>query len=360
MGLWPGNLLLELDKALLGPSSFVRIAANLEIIMSANNSVQVVGGATLPSIGLGMWKIANADAGAIVRQAINVGYRHLDAACDYGNEREVGDGIRTALGDKLCTRQQLWITSKLWNTYHHPNHVRPALERTLRDLQVDYLDLYLIHFPITLKYVPIDSRYPPGWFYDPAAPISKMEIDSVPIADTWGAMEEIYKAGLVRHIGVSNFGCSLIRDLLSTATVRPAVLQVESHPYLTQAKLLRYCQQEQIAYTAFSPLGAGSYIPLGMATEAESVLNENVVRDIAANHQKTPAQIVLRWGVQRGTAVIPKTSQAHRLTENLNVFDFELSADEMLSIAKLDRNQRFNDPGAFCEPAFGCYYPIYE
>ena len=328
--------------------------------MSPKKSVPVVGGSELPSVGLGMWKIPNANTADIVRQAISVGYRHLDAACDYGNEREVGDGIRKAIADKVCSREQLWVTSKLWNTYHHPNHVRPALERTLRDLQVDYLDLYLIHFPITLKHVSIETRYPPGWIFDPSAPHPRMETDSVPIAETWGAMEEIHKAGLVRHIGVSNFGCSLIRDLLSTATIRPTVLQVESHPYLSQEKLLRYCRQEQIAYTAFSPLGAGSYIPLGMATEADSVLNENLVRDIAANHQRTPAQVVLRWGVQRGTAVIPKTSQANRLSENLSVFDFELSSDEMLSIAKLDRNQRFNDPGAFCEPAFGCYYPIYE
>ena len=328
--------------------------------MSPKMSVPVLGGAQLPSVGLGMWKIANADTATVVRQAISVGYRHLDAACDYGNEREVGQGIRAAIDDKVCSREQLWITSKLWNTYHHPSHVRPALERTLRDLQVDYLDLYLIHFPITLKYVPIETRYPPGWIFDPSAPKPKMEVDSVPIAETWGAMEEIHQAGLVRHIGVSNFGCSLIRDLLSTASIRPAVLQVESHPYLTQEKLLRYCQQEQIAYTAFSPLGAGSYIPLGMATETDSVLNENLVREIAASHQKTPAQIVLRWGVQRGTAVIPKTSQVSRLVENLSIFDFELSADEMGSLAKLDRNQRFNDPGAFCEPAFGCYYPIYE
>lgn len=328
--------------------------------MSDCKSVPITGGAILPSVGLGMWKIPNADTPDIVRQAIRAGYRHLDCACDYGNEREVGDGIRKATADKACSREQLWITSKLWNTYHHPQHVRPALERTLSDLQVDYLDLYLIHFPITLKHVPIETRYPPGWFFDPAAAKPKMEIDSVPIAETWGAMEEIHEAGLAKHIGVSNFGCSLIRDLLSTASVRPAVLQVESHPYLTQEKLLRYCQQEQIAYTAFSPLGAGSYVPLGMATEAESVLKEEAVLEIAATHRKTPAQIVLRWGVQRGTAVIPKTRQVDRLHENINIFDFELSANEMQSIAKLNRHQRFNDPGAFCEPAFGCFYPIYE
>jgi len=339
---------------------YFQIDLEIEIIMSTDKSIPVVGGATLPSVGLGMWKIANADAAAIVQKAISVGYRHLDAACDYGNEREVGDGIRNAICDKASTREQLWVTSKLWNTYHHPKHVRPALERTLRDLQVDYLDLYLIHFPITLEHVPIETRYPPGWFYDPSATSPTMESDSIPIADTWGAMEEIHRAGLVRHIGVSNFGCSLIRDLLTTASVRPAVLQVESHPYLTQEKLLRYCRQEQIAYTAFSPLGAGSYIPLGMATDADCVQGQPVVREIATAHGKTPAQVVLRWGVQRGTAVIPKTSQPQRLVENLDIFDFELTSDEMQSIAKLDRNQRFNDPGAFCESAFGCFYPIYE
>ncbi len=328
--------------------------------MSMNDTVRVASGASMPSVGLGLWKIDNAQAANLVRQAIQLGYRHLDAACDYGNEREVGEGIHQAINDKLATRDQLWITSKLWNTFHHPKHVRPALEKTLRDLKVEYLDLYLIHFPIALKHVPIETRYPPGWFYDPAAASPKMEPDSVPIAETWGAMEEVYRAGLVRHIGISNFGCSLIRDLLSTATVRPSVLQVESHPYLTQSKLLRYCQQEQIAYTAFSPLGAGSYISLGMATDADSVLGQPLVREIADNHQKTPAQIVLRWGVQRGTAVIPKTSQPHRLVENLDIFDFELTSEEMQAIAKLDRNQRFNDPGVFCESAFGCFFPIYE
>ena len=324
------------------------------------SKVKVSSGSHLPSVGLGLWKIANADAASMVHEAVQAGYRHLDSACDYGNECETGDGIQRVISDRICSRDDLWITSKLWNTYHHPQHVRPALERTLRDLKVDYLDLYLIHFPITLKHVPFEKRYPPGWFYDPDAAQPKMELDSVPIAETWGAMEEIYKAGLAKHIGVSNFGCSLIRDLLSTASVRPAVLQVESHPYLTQEKLLRYCEQEQIAYTAFSPLGAGSYVPLGMATDADSVLTEPTVQAIAKARGKTAAQVVLRWGVQRGTAVIPKTSRVERLKENISIFDFELTEDEMQSISKLDRNQRFNDPGVFCEKAFGCYYPIYE
>lgn len=173
-------------------------------------------------------------------------------------------------------------------------------------------------------------------------------------------MEELVDLGLVKQIGVSNFSIALIRDLLTQCRIRPSVLQVESHPYLVQAKLLRYCQQESIAMTAFSPLGAPSYIPLGMATVGDSVLEHPVVVGIAKSHGKSPAQVVLRWGVQRGTSVIPKSSNPDRLRENLDVDGFVLSQEEMGRIEALDRNQRFNDPGVFCEQAFNTFFPIYE
>lgn len=289
-----------------------------------------------------------------------MGYRHLDCAADYGNEGDVGEGIERVLKDGLCTRDSLWVTSKLWNTYHRPSHVGRACRRTLQDLRLDYLDLYLIHFPISLAYVPFEARYPAGWFYDPDAKPPQMVPDPVPIAETWGAMERLVDEGLVRHIGISNFGVSLIRDLLSYCSIRPSVLQVESHPYLVQSKLLRYCQSEQIAFTAFSPFGAPSYIPLGMATDQDSVMGDPIVVEIARSVGRTPAQVVLRWGVQRGTAVIPKSSSRGHLDENLQLFDFELSEEQMAGICRLDRHQRFNDPGVFCEQAFGCFYPIYE
>jgi D-xylose reductase len=313
-----------------------------------------------PTVGLGLWKIANDQAAQAVEAAIEIGYRHIDSASDYGNESFSGEGIAAALSKKAVTRDELWVTSKLWNTNHRSEHVRAACEKSLQDLQVDYLDLYLIHFPISLKYVDPQTRYPAGWFYDPEATNPKMEVDAVPIRETWEAMQDLVKAGLVRQIGVSNFNVSLIRDILSYATIRPSVLQVESHPYLVQSKLLRYCQSESIHMTAFSPLGAPSYVSIGMATEADSVLTEPTVLEIAREIGCTPAQAVLAWGIQRGTSVIPKTTRPTRLQENLDSQRFLLSNERMQSIQALDRARRFNDPGVFCEQAFGGFYPIYE
>jgi D-xylose reductase len=317
-------------------------------------------GDSFPAVGLGLWKIDPAQSAQVVFDAAQIGYRHFDAACDYGNERQVGDGLQRIMKEGVCRRQELWVTSKLWNTYHAPEHVRPAVERSLRDLQIEYLDLYLIHFPIALKFVPFEKRYPPGWFFDPLAPEPRMHPAGVPIHETWRAMEGLVQSGLVRNIGVSNFNTSLLRDLLSYAEIRPAVLQVELHPYLTQDKLVRFCDEQSIVVTGFSPLGAGSYLSIGMADKSESALDEPIVRDIAQRHGKTPAQVALRWGVQRGTAVVPKSTRRERLQENLSIFDFELTAAEMTAISALNRNRRFNDPGVFCESAFNTFFPIYE
>jgi len=319
-----------------------------------------VGEVQMPSVGLGLWKIEREKVAHVVRQAIEAGYRHLDSAADYGNEVEVGHGIKQALADGLCTREQLWITSKLWNTFHAADHVEQACDKTLQDLGVDYLDLYLIHFPISLQYVPIATRYPPEWIFDPQAQPPEMKIAPVPLAETWRAMEALVAKGKVKRIGVCNYNSALLHDLMAYAKIKPALLQVESHPYLTQQRLLRLAADYDIAVTTFSPLGSLSYIALDMAREEESLLQQPVVLAAAQRVERSPAQILLRWGVQRGTAIIPKTSRVERLRENLALFDFSLTAQEMEAISALNCNRRFNDPGLFCELAFAKFYPIYD
>ncbi|KAA5545356.1 aldo/keto reductase [Roseiconus nitratireducens] len=321
---------------------------------------KLAGGDTIPSVGLGLWKIAPDAVAGCVHRAIELGYRHIDAACDYGNEAEAGVGLAASLESGLVQRDQLWVTSKLWNTYHKPEHVRAACERTLHDLKLDYLDLYHIHFPISLAFVPFEERYPPGWFFDPDADEPKMVEQPVPILETWQAMTELVQAGLVRHLGVCNFGVSLLRDLMASSETKPSVLQVELHPYLTQEKLLRFCHQQGIHVTGFSPLGAQSYFSLGMAGDEEGVIDLDVIKSIASQHGKTAAQVVLRWGVQRGTSIVPKTSRSERLRENIDLFDFELTDIQMETISDLDQHRRFNDPGDFGEKAFNTFMPIYE
>jgi D-xylose reductase len=314
----------------------------------------------MPAVGLGLWKLDLDEVADTVYNAIKTGYRHLDSAADYGNEKQVGEGIARAIADGLCRREDLWITSKLWNTFHRQEHVQAACKKSLDDLGIEYFDLYLVHFPIALKYVDFNDRYPPEWIFNPGDEYPAMEPDAVPLSETWTAMEGLVENQLARKIGVCNYSAVLLHDLMSYARIKPAMLQIESHPYLTQEALIRTAQAYNIAVTAFSPLGALSYVSIDMATAGDSVLSEPVVIKAAERAGATPAQVVLRWGVQRGTAVIPKTSKAERLMENLSLSNFSLTDDEMASISSLNQNRRFNDPGVFCEGAFGKFHSIYD
>lgn len=324
------------------------------------NQVINVTGQRMPAVGLGLWKIDADTVGDAVYHAIKLGYRHLDSAADYGNEKQVGEGIARALADGLCSREELWVTSKLWNTYHRREHVEAACRKSMADLGLDYLDLYLVHFPIALRYVEFADRYPPEWIYDPAAAEPGMQLDAVPLSETWGAMEQLVEAGIARQIGVCNYSASLLHDLMSYARIKPAMLQIESHPYLTQEAVLRTAQAYNIAVTAFSPLGSLSYVSLDMASANDSVLTEPVVMAAAKRSGASAAQVVLRWGIQRGTAVIPKTSNPDRLIENITLSEFSLTGQEMQAISGLNQNRRFNDPGVFCELAFGTFHAIYD
>jgi len=317
-------------------------------------------GDSMPSVGLGLWKIPKEDCANTAYEAVKAGYRCFDEACDYGNEHECGEGLRRALREGLVARKDLFVTSKLWNTYHRKEHVRAACRRSLEDFGLDYLDLYLIHFPISLKFVPFDTRYPPEWSHDPNSDRPSMVEDPVPMQETWEALEELVADGLVRNIGVCNVGTTMLRDILSYAKIKPAVLQVELHPYNSQQKLVRFCREKGIAVTGFSNLGAISYVELGGATAHDSCLEEPAVRKIAAAHGRSAAQVVLRWAVQHGTAIVPKTTKTARLRENLALFDFELAPEEMEAIDALNKDRRFNDPGVFCEGGFNTFFPIYE
>ena len=324
-----------------------------------NQAINVTG-QLMPAVGLGLWKLDLDEVADTVYNAIKTGYRHLDSAADYGNEKQVGEGIARAIADGLCRREDLWITSKLWNTFHRQEHVQAACKKSLTDLGIEYFDLYLIHFPISLKYVDFNDRYPPEWIFNPGDEHPAMELDAVPLSETWGAMEGLVEGQLARKIGICNYSAVLLHDLMSYARIKPAMLQIESHPYLTQEALIRTAQAYNIAVTAFSPLGALSYVSIDMATAGDSVLSEPVVIKAAERAGATPAQVVLRWGVQRGTAVIPKTSKIERLVENLTLSNFSLTDEEMASISSLNQNRRFNDPGVFCETAFGRFHSIYD
>lgn len=316
----------------------------------------------MPAIGLGLWKAEAGQTEVAVYEAIKMGYRHLDGACDYGNEKEVGVGIKRAISEGICTREDLWITSKLWNTYHRKEIVPLACQKTLDDLQLEYLDLYLIHFPISLNFVPFEVCYPPEWTDKPGNS-GNMIIDPVPYRETWEAMEALKTSGKVKHIGVSNLTCQSIMDILSYCTIKPEVNQVESHIYLQQQQLVDFCQQNGIQVQAFSPLGAKSYLAMGpmFATDADDCFNDPVLVEIATAKGKSVGEVCLRFQIQRGVCPLPKSVTAERLKQNLQgPVSFELSPEEMAKIATLNRNRRFNDPAVFTKGwGMPVGYPIY-
>jgi alcohol dehydrogenase (NADP+) len=247
-------------------------------------------GEALPALGLGTWRVEPGQVGGMLRRALELGYRHIDAAAIYGNEAEIGVALERAMADGVVRREELWITSKLWNDSHAPEDVRPALERTLADLRLSWLDLYLIHWPVVLRH---GVRWPQR--ADDLVPLERL-----PLARTWAAMEALRVSGLCRHIGVSNLSLAKLRALLTEVGQPPAMLQVEGHPWLQQPQLLAFCQGHGIALTAYSPLGAGrDQQPSPVLADPELVA---IAREVGAS----PAQVALAWGLARGTAVIPK------------------------------------------------------
>jgi len=298
-------------------------------------------GRKMPIVGFGLWKVNKDSCADTVYKAIKAGYRLLDGACDYGNEKEAGEGVTRAIKDGLVKREDLFITSKLWNTFHAKEHVEKLTKYQL-DLwgpEVGYFDLFLIHFPISLKYVDPSHRYPPEWWNDNKG----VDIADVPMQETWVEMEKLVDKGLAKNIGLSNCQGSLILDVLRYARYQPQVLQIEHHPYLTQEPLIKLCKLLDIAVTGYSSFGPASFVELDADKGVKSLLDSDVVGKVAKGKGKTPAQILLRWATQRSIAVIPKTNHPQRLLENLNCCDFDLSEGEMKEISAMNRGIRFND-----------------
>ncbi|KAI9805865.1 MAG: NAD(P)H-dependent D-xylose reductase (XR) [Sarcosagium campestre] len=306
-------------------------------------SIKLNNGIDMPIVGFGLWKVNNDTCADQVYNAIKQGYRLFDGACDYGNEVESGQGVARAIQEGIVKREDLFLVSKLWNSFHDEDKVEPICKKQLADWGIDYFDLYIVHFPVALAYVDPSVRYPPGFFYDGK---SEVRQSKATIQETWQAMERICDKGLAKSIGISNFQGSLIMDLLRYARIRPATLQIEHHPYLQQPILLELAKREGIAVTAYSSFGPQSFLEMDMpeAKNKPLLLEHAVIKKLAEAHGKTPAQILLRWATQRGVAVIPKSNNPDRLKQNLDVTSFELGENELAEIAKIDENLRFNSP----------------
>ncbi|CAK4027494.1 aldehyde reductase i [Lecanosticta acicola] len=279
-------------------------------------------GAKIPAVGFGTWQAAPHEVEQAVEEALKQGYRHIDGAAIYRNETEVGSGIKKS-GVK---REDIFLTGKLWNTSHRPEYVEKALDASLKDLGTDYLDLYLMHWPVA---------FAPGSKWFPLDDEGVFRLDDVPVEETYKAMEKLLSTGKVKAIGVSNFNIRRLEDLLKKTTVVPAVNQIEAHPYLQQPDLLQYHKDKGILVQAYSPLGNNQ-------TGEPKTVDDPKVHEIAKSLDLNPGALLGSWAIQRGTVVLPKSVTPARIAANLKVKELPQEAFDALNA--LERHKRFNFP----------------
>lgn len=301
-------------------------------IDNANSSLKIPcrklnSGYDMPVVAYGTFRSAPGEVTKGILEAAKAGYRHFDLAHVYGNEKEVGAAFKQIFDEGTIKREDLFITGKLWNSDHDKEIVPQACDYSLKDLGLDYFDLYLIHFPIAWKFTGLDT---PSW--------GASELSDTPLIETWRAMECLVDAGKCRSIGVSNYPMLLMHDLVTQARIRPACNQIEVHAYYKRDSLVNYCLSRDICVTAHTPLGGGlaNTKEFGLGKSFAPIVDPVVV-GIAEKKSKSPAQILLRWLLQRNVVVLPKSIKPDRIAENIDLFDFKLDDHEMDCIGKLDK-----------------------
>ncbi len=297
-------------------------------------------GNSIPALGLGTWKAQDGSAYSAVKEALQIGYRHVDGAWIYRNEDEVGQAIRESIDEGVLKREELFLTSKLWNSFHGPEDVEAGCKDTLKLLGLDYLDLYLIHWPVS---------FCPGKVM-PDGTEDFWPITELPWATTFQAMADLKEKGLVNSIGVSNFSVSKLQQLIDESGLIPAMNQVELHPYNPQPELVNYCQKQNILLTAYSPLGSKDRAESMKQADEPPLLENETVMALAEKDGVTPAQLLIAWAIDRGTCVIPKSANPGRIAENLAAGDHELSDQARAGLDNIDIQYRYISPSGWFIP----------